>query len=198
MIEDIERIHACLQPEAFRDWEDPAESDIEVNVVGAANGVAPQIAVRAQRIRCKRRRRGILFIVQVLHAGRAAVKAHRVARKDVRQNFIGAVVVAGIDGGQRVVGARNDIDGLAARDVDQRRNLPIAQPAIHKSVAAFQRTGGYKAGVEVVARIKHAGSPIGMPVERLRVGGSGQGSAEIRVGNANRVGVVGIEREAIA
>ena len=76
VIEDIERVHARLQTEALHNPEKPAESDVEVHIMGAAYGVASHIAVRTQRIRCKR------ILIQILNTGRSCAFAMAPRRWD--------------------------------------------------------------------------------------------------------------------
>ena len=78
----------------------------------------PQIAVGTKRIRRKRGR------IQELAARRRAVIADSVGRGGICEHQIGAIV---IEPGERVILADRDIQGLAARSVNQWGDLPIAQ-----------------------------------------------------------------------
>jgi len=43
VIEDIERVHARLQTEALRNPEKPAESDVEVHIMGPRMALRPRL-----------------------------------------------------------------------------------------------------------------------------------------------------------
>ena len=87
MIEDIERVDTRLQAITLPHLKDPAQGDIEIHGPGAAQSIASEGTVGADRIRLKCRG------IEPLDACRGAVVADRVGRPHVREHLNGPVVI---------------------------------------------------------------------------------------------------------
>src|SRR5260370_16613178 len=86
---------------------------------------------------------------------------------------------------------------LAARHVQQRSELPVAEQTPHPG-AALYRARRHQRGVEVVASIEVTWAPVRMAIERPRVGWRCERGPEVRVAYAVRVRVIGQKREPVA
>ena len=100
-------------------------------------------------------------------------RADGVRRRRVQQDLDGPVVS---EAGERIVLARRDVEGLTAPGLKYWRELPIINDVIQQRVPGAERTDGNTGEVEVVARIRDAGAPVGMAVEDLRVSGTAPSS----------------------
>src|SRR5262249_21823967 len=127
---------------------------------------------------------------------------------EIRAGTLDFVVGVGVDSRNQVravepdacagvIHAGGDVERLARKDADQRRNLPVVD---NRSLPTLQRTevaGGDQSGVEDVVHIEAARAPIEPGIGRVLVEGSGDVASGVGNVAALGPGIVCQEAEVI-